>query len=407
MITLLEPHPISGGTIFDRLYVLNGTLYVVTSEPESMPELKLIVSSGADIGHSAEERARRLPTDKDILVVSPAEAQRIFKSHAISRLGGTTFLVTDSKQYIPHYYHFTANIIFELWRTYTALGSTVTPNRYTALPAPARLLFRNVANTEWRDYANMNQWVMDGAFPSIGMGFEEDWTDRAAMHVPFVFDHIVISDRSARYEGDWSNNGWWSSTPASELRGVKDWWMPIRSSMLSFSGLEAEFITGPTLGERLDNSKLVITYVSRQGGGRRMLRPEDHETLVKELHMLRARHGYEVNIVSMEKLSRAEQMQLAGRTTILMGVHGNGLTALLWMQPTVRSTVIEFFYPEGFTQDYEYPTRALGMTHYGVWNDRYALKPFCFHTLTKHYFSVLHSRQNFHISRHTALSKLS
>lgn len=75
----------------------------------------------------------------------------------------------------------------------------------------------------------------------------------------------------------------------------------------------------------------------------------------------------------MDKLSRAEQMQLAGRTTILMGVHGNGLTALLWMQPTARSTVIEFFYPEGFTHDYQYPSRALGIKHYGVWNDKYVL----------------------------------
>ena len=54
----------------------------------------------------------------------------------------------------------------------------------------------------------------------------------------------------------------------------------------------------------------------------------------------------------------------------MMGVHGNGLTALLWMRPTPRSTVIEFFYPGGFAHDYEYTTRALGMVHYGFWNDR-------------------------------------
>ena len=54
-----------------------------------------------------------------------------------------------------------------------------------------------------------------------------------------------------------------------------------------------------------------------------------------------------------------------------MGVHGNGLTALVWMKPTPQSTVIEFFYPEGFTSDYQYTTRALGMVHYGVWDDKY------------------------------------
>ena len=56
----------------------------------------------------------------------------------------------------------------------------------------------------------------------------------------------------------------------------------------------------------------------------------------------------------------------------MMGVHGNGLTALLWMRPTPRSTVIEFFYPGGFAHDYEYTTRALGMVHYGFWNDKCA-----------------------------------
>ncbi len=38
---------------------------------------------------------------------------------------------------------------------------------------------------------------------------------------------------------------------------------------------------------------------------------------------------------------------------ILLGVHGNGLTALLWMKVTPRSTVLEFFYPGGFAHDYD------------------------------------------------------
>ena len=54
----------------------------------------------------------------------------------------------------------------------------------------------------------------------------------------------------------------------------------------------------------------------------------------------------------------------------MMGVHGNGLTSLLWMKPTPRSTVMEFFFPGGFAHDYEYTSRALGMVHYGFWGDR-------------------------------------
>lgn len=55
----------------------------------------------------------------------------------------------------------------------------------------------------------------------------------------------------------------------------------------------------------------------------------------------------------------------------MMGVHGNGLTSLLWMKPTQRSTVMEFFFPGGFAMDYEWTTRALGMVHYGFWGNEY------------------------------------
>lgn len=78
-----------------------------------------------------------------------------------------------------------------------------------------------------------------------------------------------------------------------------------------------------------------------------------------------------VNIVSMDKLTREEQIRLSARTTIMMGVHGNGLTHLLWMNgQNPRATVIEFFFPGGFAEDYEFTSRALGIKYYGVWDDQ-------------------------------------
>ena len=47
-----------------------------------------------------------------------------------------------------------------------------------------------------------------------------------------------------------------------------------------------------------------------------MLIPEDHDQLVQELYVLRDTYGYDVNVVSMDKLSRIEQLHLAGRTTV-------------------------------------------------------------------------------------------
>lgn len=58
----------------------------------------------------------------------------------------------------------------------------------------------------------------------------------------------------------------------------------------------------------------------------------------------------------------------------MMGVHGNGLTSLIWMRPTPRTTVIEFFYPGGFAHDYEYTARSLGIAHYGFWGDSFVLQ---------------------------------
>jgi len=47
-----------------------------------------------------------------------------------------------------------------------------------------------------------------------------------------------------------------------------------------------------------------------------MLIQRDHEKLVEELYKLRGQYGYEVNVVSMDKLSPFEQLRLAGRTTV-------------------------------------------------------------------------------------------
>ena len=53
----------------------------MTSEPELIPELRYITSSGVDLKNGPEEPTRRLPSDKDIRVVSPAEARALFNSN--------------------------------------------------------------------------------------------------------------------------------------------------------------------------------------------------------------------------------------------------------------------------------------------------------------------------------------
>ncbi|TDL21871.1 hypothetical protein BD410DRAFT_771196 [Rickenella mellea] len=359
-----------GWTMFDQLYVLNGTLYIVSSTRSTFPELRFMYSTGAEvqIDPDLEQDAKRLPTDKEIRIISPIEARRIFGTSA-TRIDGPNWLVNDPKQYITHYYHWTAEILFGLWRAYSSLDPHITPDGVTSLPPPRRLLFTHVGCSEWRDYASMNEWVLRGAFPSISMEFSNDWADRAKLGRPFVFDRVLIADRSAARLGGIYGSSWRYSSGAFTLPGSPNWWFSVRNNVLEFSGLAKEWVLAPDPGAIATRQKFVITYISRQGWGRRMLREKDHEELVRQLMHLKDRYGYEVNVVNMDKLPRAEQLQLAARTTIMMGLHGNGLTSLVWMRPTPRSTVIEFFYPQGWAWDYQHITRTLGMVHYGVWNN--------------------------------------
>ncbi|OCH84340.1 hypothetical protein OBBRIDRAFT_891849 [Obba rivulosa] len=362
---------VPGWTIFDRLYILNGTAYIVSDQPETIPDRSRMTSTAAQIQNGPVAEAARIPGDKEMQIISTSEARKLFGTEA-DRLDGVTWLANDPKQFVTHYYHWSAELFFGFWRTYSSLDTSIPPTGETSLPSPRRMIFSHIDAANWRDYAAMNQWVLRASFPSISLEFMNDWKERADMGRPFVLDRVVFADRAAAMHGELFLRTQRTAANAFALPGSVNWWSPIRNNVVSFAGLDDNDGAVAVQGVA---SRPVITYISRQGWGRRMLIPEDHERLVEELYNLRDTYGYEVNIVEMDKLSRIEQFQLAGRTTIMMGVHGNGLTSLLWMRPTPRSTVMEFFFPEGFAHDYEYTTRALGMVHHGFWNDRHFTRP--------------------------------
>ncbi|CAL1709260.1 unnamed protein product [Somion occarium] len=361
---------VPGWTIFDRLYILNGTTYVVTDSPHTIPDRALMTSTSIAIKNGKAEELKRRPTDREMRIINTDEARKLFGTQA-ERLDGVSFLANDPKEFITHYYHWSAELFFGMWRTYSSLDPSISPTGETDLPSPRRMMFTHIDAANWRDYASMNQFVLFSAFPSITMEFWNDWLERAAMGRPFVFDRVLFADRAAAMHGTNFLKTQRTAANAFALPGSVNWWAPVRNSVVRFAGLKEE--DNPNA---LDSTAPpVITYISRQGWGRRMLIQEHHDRLVEELYKLRDTYGYEVNVVNMDKLTRHEQLQLAGRTTIMMGVHGNGLTSLVWMKPTPKSTVMEFFFPGGFAHDYEYTTRALGMVHYGFWGDTAFTRP--------------------------------
>jgi hypothetical protein len=328
------------------MYIYNGTVFLVSDEPAVFPDRKYITSSGIPIENSLEKVAARLPTDNDLRIISTSTARKLFGTGA-NRVQGVTVrpFISPSMVYIPltmifsglsmtlsncmsftshigpsgpiiktvnsitHYYHWSAELVFGLWRTYSALDPFIPPSGETDLPAPRRLLFTHLDADHWRDYASMNQWVLRTSFPSISMEFSDDWKDRASMGVPFVFDRVVFADRAAAMNGANFLRTQRTASEAFTLPGSPNWWSAFRNNVIESTGLNATTGAG-TRGTP------VITYISRQDWGRRMLIQRDHDKLVEELYKLRDQYGYEVNVVSMDKLSPFEQLRLAGRTTV-------------------------------------------------------------------------------------------
>jgi hypothetical protein len=195
-----------------------------------------------------------------------------------------------------------------MWRTYSTLDQGIEINGHTLLPVPHRWLFPHIDMTEWRDYAAMNQYVLRAAFPSMTLEFSDSWEERAAIKGRvFSYDRVVIGDRVAAMHGDKYSLTERVATEAFKLRASPSWWNTIRMAVLEFSKVRKNDIT---------RHAPVITYVSRQNWGRRMLKGEDHLQLVAALEALRDRRGLEVNIVELDRMSRSEQILVAARSTV-------------------------------------------------------------------------------------------
>ncbi|KAI5982490.1 hypothetical protein EDD15DRAFT_2377785 [Pisolithus albus] len=325
--------------------------------PETIPPRKLLTSTGVKIGYYPEQIAARRPTDRQMRIISVAEARELFGTGA-SLVDGVAWIVNDPPQYIQHYYHFTAELFLGFWRTYSSLDPSISESGDTILPAPRRMWFVRLDASRWRDPPRLNQWILRSSFPSVTMEFSNDWDDRAQLGKPFLLDRALLSDRAVSLEGPHAKEVQIPMAEACSLPGSPHWWSPIVRNVMKFSGLS----------KLPDTGRPVITYISRQASERRLL-DEDHELLVEALYALGEEYGYEVNVVSMEKLSREEQIRLAARTTIMVGVHGNGLTSLLWMQPSKHRTLMEFNYPGGFMYFYPYTAYSVGVNYYGWWGN--------------------------------------
>ncbi|KAJ7644195.1 hypothetical protein FB45DRAFT_897189 [Roridomyces roridus] len=402
-----------GFTLFKNLYMSNGTFFVVSNTPSAdFPEVRMMTSNPMEAKASEENIRMREPTRYHMDFLTPVGAARLWgadvrqgRSHRILSVDGNTILVNEPTQFLRHYYHLVAELFFGVqafWHGAFTTPSDDPDREYSLGPHPApppihRIIFARSNADGWRDSPGFNAYFMRAAFPATTIEVEEDWEDRVtitstrdrAWHFPM----LLLTDRSASFRGEICGSqtqriaaeAFEAMHRKDQLVGIRvgGWWEPIRSAVLRFAGAPVEL---PNNSEQVVHSsdvaegdprlpmpaKVVITYVSRQSAGNRKLTEESHQDLVESLNKLVERRSeWELQIVEAEKLTKDEQLRIMARTTVLLGVHGNGLTHLVMMPPTRISTVIEIFYPGGFAHDYQWTTRALGMKHFAVWNDTY------------------------------------
>jgi len=351
---------------------------------------------------------------------------------------GNTILFNDpGAQFLNHYYHFVAELLLGTWAFWQGAfspahsyldptnlpprkditPSTIVPPPNPIAPTPIdRMIFVHARPEQWRDGPGFNVYFLRAAFPSVNVETEFDWNDRIevtaapAGHHPtraWHFPTLMLADRSAAFRGTYcgSQNQRIVSEAVEKMRSegrlAKNWWEGVRRSVLKFAGadtkvkdvIKAVNLADPNFLETAIDmampKKIVISYISRQSVRRRLIE-KDHEGLVKALQELVERKNtewvrdgrgkgksreWELNVVKAEQMTRDDQIKTFGRTSILLGVHGNGLTHLVLMARSPITTVIEMFYPPGFAHDYEWTSKALGMKHFGVWNDTYFGEP--------------------------------
>ncbi|KAJ6508701.1 hypothetical protein C8R45DRAFT_450444 [Mycena sanguinolenta] len=395
-----------GWTLFKNLYMSNSTFFIVSDSPSDFPEIRFMTSNPLPAENNPENIALREPTADNMAILTSAEARHRWSDDNKTRVlsvEGNTVLVNEPGQFLRHYYHLVVELLFGIQAFWHGAFSTPSydPDRdyilgpYPAPPPIHRMIFARTDATGWRDDPGYNVYVMRAAFPATSIEEARGWEDRAfitssgdrAWHFPL----LLLTDRSASHRGRIC--GAQTQRIASEAveamrrRGqlvgarVGGWWEPVRSAVLRFARAElpstqqgqAILSEAPAAGKaRLPApANIVITYTSRQLAGHRKLTPQSHAGLVEALKDLVQRKGWELNVMEPEKLSKEEQLSIIARTTILCGVHGNGMSHLVMLPPNRFSSVVEIFYPLGFAHDYQWTTKALGMRHFAIWNDTY------------------------------------
>ncbi|TFK68526.1 hypothetical protein BDN72DRAFT_674442 [Pluteus cervinus] len=368
----LNESSVHGFSMFERLYLVKGTFYIVTSAKASVdfPPLRNVIAKPLDIGQGLDME----PTSKEMQIIHPADIRPLFGQHALW-IHDTSVIIYDPPQYLNHYYHWWGEIMLGIWRIFSAWS--VRYNGGRPLTPPARFILPFTNTSTWGDHANVNSPLMRMAFPGMAMEKASYWKDLQNLNMPVVFERAMLVNRETAHRHTLANQWGKMIGGAMSINVPTQFFESFRRRVvINLLGYLPILHSDPPSGsdpilsehEPMERLRPLVTYISRQGGGRRLTEVA-HTGLIEALEKLQDEGVCDIVVAQMERMKLVDQIALAAKSTIILGVHGNGLTHVLWMPPSNRSTVIEIFSPSGFLFDYEMLARNMGHKHYAVWND--------------------------------------
>ncbi|KAI0052163.1 hypothetical protein FA95DRAFT_1553853 [Auriscalpium vulgare] len=344
--TTLVRH-IPGFTILDNVIMAFGTMFLVTDDPSSMPNVDEIGSSMVD--HKAP------PRDIDL---------QILPGHnALSKLGpfggrmhGVTFMSYDPPTTTD------SHTLLSLQRLYT----TINASSPFALSRPHRLLLPSIptfadkkpepddeSHPRQRSSAGVHPLLLKAAYPSLaGPLFAEDVDDFTGMGAPLLLDRLVVADRRAMGAPGWSR-------AFTDVHVSSEWFEPVRRTLAGVFGAQDTRARGG----------FEVTYLApRAPLGSAALRDADHRALLDALKGLH-HDGVTVHVVT-DATPWAARMEAIVHSTVVLGVYGEHLSDAVFMRPSQHATLVELFPASTFTRDWELVIRSMGINYIAFQGDR-------------------------------------
>lgn len=362
-----------GWTIFENLYMSNGTFLVVSDLPsDELPERQLVISSHDNFGVNTH-----LPTERNIQYITSAEAARRWPS-GVWAIQGNSFIFHDPLS--SRLADIVTDTFMGAWRFWTGTyDPSVSPTGYTTAPPINRIVYPHSGPGEWRDLLGHNAFFLASAWSSASIEEKAQWTDRAHAtrqgDKAWMYDRVLLNDVAAASRGSvvYAQE---RSTAAEAFEATVEtsspfWWEPVRRSVLMFVGVEQTTLDIALHGPE-ESEPPVVTYLSSQTTSNHKLEPSDHDALVLALEQLCGAKGWELHVIDAHSVPREDQLQLLARTTVLLGTAS--LDHLLFMPPTRFATVIEIARAHEFQHEWT-SRRALGFKHFAVRNDTWYTSP--------------------------------